>query len=170
MKDKFRVLPKRIARSRKIQVRQFEPEEIWIEYGLDIKDDSATVDAVREATRLANEYLDEEEKRLRGISGQTRSDDFMSTDIECGLELTEEGKKLGRLEIVCSKKPQFANFIHLWYRNNGQEEKVYVGHLRKDTGGFKFKRENKELIDKFGIKEGIHFNIIPAKKSLIHES
>ncbi len=68
MKDKFRVLPKRIARSRKIQVRQFEPEEIWIEFELDIKDEAAVQDALREATRLANEYLDEEEKRLRRTS------------------------------------------------------------------------------------------------------
>lgn len=166
MKDKFKVLPKRIARSRKIQVRQFEPEEIWIEYELDIKDDSAIVDAVREATRLANEYLDEEEKRLREISAQTLSDtdDYNSADIECGLELTEHGKKLGKLEIVRTKEPQFANFIHLWYRENGQEQKVYIGHLRKDTGEFKFKPENKELVEKYGIREGIHFKVIPTKK------
>lgn len=167
MKDKFRVVPKRIARSRKIQVRQFEPEEIWIEYELDVKDDSAIIEAVREATRLANEYLDEEEERLRRTSPDTSlySNDIKPTATSYGLELTEDGKKLGKLEIVSSKEPQFANFIHLWYRSNGQEQKIYVGHLRKDTGEFKFKPENKERITKYGIKEGTHFNIVPIKKT-----
>ena len=164
MKDKFRVLPKRIARSRKIQVRQFEPEEIWIEYELDIKEPSAAPDAVREATRLANEYLDAEEQRLRGISGHTlvNNNSGTPTVTEYKLELTDQGKKLGKLEIVSSKEPQFANFIHLWYGNNGQDQKTYVGYLRKDTGEFKFKVENKGLMNKYGIKEGIHFKVIPS--------
>ena len=38
MEDKYRVLPTKIARSRKIQVRQFEPEEIWIEYSIEVTD------------------------------------------------------------------------------------------------------------------------------------
>ena len=167
MKEKFRVLPKRIARSRKIQVRQFEPEEIWIEFELDIKDEAAVQDALREATLLANEYLDEEEKRLRRISsGNTSaSNGGNQTVTEYGLELTNQGKILGKLEIVRSKEPQFANFIHLWYGENGQDQKTYVGHLRKDTGEFKYKQENKELVNKYGINEGVHFKIIPVKKN-----
>lgn len=168
MKDKFRVLPKRIARSRKIQVRQFEPEEIWIEFELDIKDEAAVQDALREATQLANEYLDEEEKRLRGINGGNMSASnggiLQQTVSEYGLELTNQGKRLGKLEIVRSKEPQFANFIHLWYRKNSQDQKTYIGYLRKDTGEFKYKQENKELVNKYGINEGTHFKIIPAKK------
>ncbi|MHA2246424.1 MAG: hypothetical protein ACXADY_15900 [Candidatus Hodarchaeales archaeon] len=165
MKDMFRVLPKRIARSRKIQVRQFEPEEIWIEFELDIKDEAAVQDALREATRLANEYLDEEEKRLRGISsGNTLANNGgKQTVTEYGLELTNQGKRLGNLEIVPSKEPQFANFIHLWYVENGQDQKTYIGYLRKDTGEFKYKPENEELVNKYGIKKETHFKIIRKK-------
>lgn len=165
MKEKFRVLPKRIARSRKIQVRQFEPEEIWIEYELDIKDETAAKEAVREATRMANEYLDEEEKRLRGISGKTmvNNNSGKPTVTEYKIELTDQGKTLGKLEVVRSKEPQFAKFVHLWYGNNGKDKKTYVGHLRKDTGEFKFKPENKELVNRYGIKVGTHFKIIPSK-------
>ena len=96
MKEKFRVLPKRIARSRKIQVRQFEPEEIWIEYELDIKDESAASDAVREATRLANEYLDEEEKRLRGISGRTMVNNNSGKPTVTEYKIEENQKKCQR--------------------------------------------------------------------------
>ena len=82
---------------------------------------------------------------------------------EYKLELTDQGKALKKLEVVRSKEPQFAKFIHLWYGNNGKNNKTYVGHLRKDTGEFKYKPENKELVNKYGIKEGTHFKIIPSK-------
>jgi hypothetical protein len=163
MKEKFKVLPKRIARSRKIQVRQFEPEEIWIEYELDIQDPSSSQEAVREATRLANEYLDEEEARLRSTGGRT-------VDVNSGgkpsvtrydLVLTEEGKQKN-LQIIHSKESQYANFVHLWYGNNGNDPKTYIGHLRKDTGEFKLKIQNKPIIEKQGIKQGMHFKVIPA--------
>ncbi|MFX0123504.1 MAG: hypothetical protein ACFFAE_07665 [Candidatus Hodarchaeota archaeon] len=164
MKEKFRVLPKRIARSRKIQVRQFEPEEIWIEYELDIQDSSSAKEAIQEATRLASEYLDEEEARLRGIGDQivsTNSGKKRSVT-EYDLVLTTEGKEKN-LEIVRSKESQFANFIHLWLGNNGNgSKKTYIGHLRKDTGEFKLKPENEPLIKKQGIKQGTHFRIVPG--------
>ncbi|MFX0124860.1 MAG: hypothetical protein ACFFAE_14610 [Candidatus Hodarchaeota archaeon] len=51
MRDKWRVMPKRIGRSRKIQVRQFEPEEIWIEYELEVEDESLANEALQEATQ-----------------------------------------------------------------------------------------------------------------------
>ena len=167
MKEKFRVLPKRIARSRKIQVRQFEPEEIWIEYELDIQDESAASEAVREATRLANEYLDEEEKRLRRVNGHVlpNNNSKKPTVTEYKLELTDQGKRLGKLEVVHSKESQFERFIHLWYGKNGKDKKTYVGHLRKDTGEFKYKPENQALVNKYGIKEGTHFKIIPGRKT-----
>ncbi|UCG00621.1 MAG: hypothetical protein JSW11_13500 [Candidatus Heimdallarchaeota archaeon] len=163
MKEKYRVLPKRIARSRKIQVRQFEPEEIWIEYELDIQDTSFAREAIQEATRLANEYLDEEEARLRGIDRQSVNTNSGKKPLvtEYDLILTEEGKQTN-LEIVRSKETQFANFIHLWWGNNGNgSKKTYIGHLRKDTGEFKLKPENKSLIEKLGIKKGTHFRIVP---------
>ena len=162
MKEKFRVLPKRIARSRKIQVRQFEPEEIWIEFELDIPDPSSAKEAVHEATRLANEYLDEEEARLRGVGVQSVvTNNVKSTVIEYDLVITPEGKQK-KLEVVHSKETQFANFIHLWWGNNGNgAKKTYIGHLRKDTGEFKLKPENKPFIEQQGIKQGTHFKVVP---------
>jgi hypothetical protein len=162
MKEKFRVLPKRIARSRKIQVRQFEPEEIWIEFELDIPDPSSAKEAIREATRLAKEYLDEEEDRLRGLERQSVVTNNMKfTVTEYDLVVTPEGKQKN-LEVVHSKETQFANFIHLWWGNNGNgAKKTYIGHLRKDTGEFKLKPENKPFIEKQGIREGTHFKVVP---------
>ena len=162
MKEKFRVLPKKIARGRKIQVRQFEPEEIWIEFELDIPDASLAKEAIQEATRLAKEYLDEEEARLRdGGQSVTINSRKKPSITEYDLVLTSEGKQKN-LEVVHSKETQFANFIHLWWGNNGNgARKTYIGHLRKDTGEFKLKPENKSFIEKQGIKQGTHFKIIP---------
>ena len=163
MKEKYRVLPKKIARGRKIQVRQFEPEEIWIEFELDIPEASLAKEAIQEATRLAKEYLDEEEARLRGVGGSSVTINSGNTPsvTEYDLVLTSEGKAKN-LEVVHSKETQFANFIHLWWGKNGNEErKTYIGHLRKDTGEFKLKPENKSFIEKQGIKQGTHFKIIP---------
>jgi len=157
MKDKFVVLPKRIARSRKIQVRQFEPEEIWIEYELAIKDPSTVNVAVQEATRLAIAYLDEEERRLRENNGASDSKTVGRVQTQYLLEVTKEGQ-MSHLRVANSNDPQFANFIHLWCGKG--EKETYVGHLRKDTGEFKFKPENKKKIDMFDIKEGTHFRII----------
>lgn len=160
MNEKFRVLPKRIARSRKIQVRQFEPEEIRIEYELDVQDSSFSKEAIREATRLANEYLDEEAARLRGGQIVNTSNEVKSPITSYDLILTEEGKRK-KLEIVRSQEAQFTNFIHLWWGNNGNEkQKTYIGHLRKDTGEFKFKPENKSFVEKQGIKQGRHFKVV----------
>jgi hypothetical protein len=161
MKEKFRVLPKRIVRSRKIQVRQFEPEEIWIEYELDIPDASLAKEAIQEATRLAKEYLDEEEARLRGAGEQIAINSGQTPSvIEYDLVLTTEGKQKN-LEVVRSKETQFANFIHLWWGKNGNgAKKTYIGHLRKDTGEFKLKPENKPFIEKQGIKQGTHFKVV----------
>ncbi|MFW9903681.1 MAG: hypothetical protein ACFFFH_05070 [Candidatus Thorarchaeota archaeon] len=162
MKEKFRVFPKKIARSRKIQVRPFEPEEIWIEFELDIPDPSSTKEAIREATRLANEYLDEEEARLRGVEEQAGvlNNVKKSTVTEYDLVVTPEGKQKN-LEVVRSKETQFANFIHLWRGNNGNgAKKRYIGHLRKDTGEFKLKPENMPFIEKQGIKQGMHFKVV----------
>lgn len=163
MKEKFKVLPKRIARSRKIQVRQFEPEEIWIEYELNIQDPSSSQDAVREATRLANEYLDEEEARLRGNGDLTVDVNIGGKPPVTGydLVLTEKGKQKN-LQIIHSKESQYANFIHLWCGNNGNDPKTYIGHLRKDTGEFKLKTQNIPLIEEQGIKQGTHFKVVPA--------
>jgi hypothetical protein len=165
MKDKFRVIPKRIARSRKIQVRQFEPEEIYIEYELDIMgqdDPSAASKAIQEATRLAEAYLDNEEAKLRS---KMSDDESISEDIqdmrvsaEYGLQITYEGKSLGDFRIKPSDDPQFANFIHLWLEKDQKE--TYIGYLLKNTGDFKFKKKNKDFIQQHGIKKGKHFIII----------
>ncbi|MFX0087009.1 MAG: hypothetical protein ACFFAU_15230 [Candidatus Hodarchaeota archaeon] len=165
MKDKFRVIPKRIARSRKIQVRQFEPEEIWIEYEIEIKDteDSSVISAaVQEATRLAKVYLDNEERKLRkgksteeSIAEEVQESKVL---IEYGLQITEEGKKLGNFLIKPSTEDQFANYIHLWFEKDQKE--VYIGFLLKNTGEFKFKRKNKDFILKHGIEKEKHFRVI----------
>ncbi|MHA1966276.1 MAG: hypothetical protein ACW964_00615 [Candidatus Hodarchaeales archaeon] len=165
MKDKFRVIPKRIARSRKIQVRQFEPEEIYIEYELDIQDQddpSIASKAIQEATRLAEVYLDNEETKLRskmsdnGSIGEDKQN--MRVSAEYGLEITEEGKSLGDFRIKPSDDPQFANFIHLWLEKDQKE--TYIGYLLKNTGDFKFKKKNKDFIKQHGIGKGKHFRII----------
>jgi len=165
MKDKFRVIPKRIARSRKIQVRQFEPEEIWIEYELEIsnpEDSSIVSEAVEEATRLAKAYLDSEEMKLRKImsSEESISEDEQESEysIEYGLEITDQGKNLGNFKIKRSDDHQFANFIHLWLEKDQKE--IYIGYLLKNTGDFKFKTKNKDLIIQYGIKKGKHFNVV----------
>ncbi|MFX0206127.1 MAG: hypothetical protein ACFFDT_09080 [Candidatus Hodarchaeota archaeon] len=158
MKDKWRVMPKRIGRSRKIQVRQFEPEEIWIEYELDIEDESSANEALQEATQLAITYLNEEEKKLRGKTKLQKEIVEAKPIFEYSLEITDEGKKLGNFRIKPSDDPQYANFIHLWLENDSKE--FYVGFLRKDTGEFKFKTKNKELIQQYGIKKDNHFRIM----------
>ncbi|MFX0066703.1 MAG: hypothetical protein ACFFC7_31575 [Candidatus Hermodarchaeota archaeon] len=162
MKDKWRVTPKRIGRSRKIQVRQFEPEEIFIEYELDISDPSLMKEAVQEATQLAVDYLDEEERKLRGKAKPSEVKPKKERErVHYNLEITNEGKKIGNFQIKTSEDPQFINFLHLWLEKDQKE--LYVGYLRKDTGVFKFKAENKELIQKYGIKKGKHFRIVSHK-------
>ncbi len=168
MKDKFRAIPKRIARSRKIQVRQFEPEEIWIEYELDIKDQedpSVVSEAIQEATRLAEAYLDNEEAKLRS---KMSDDESIGEDIqdkrlsaEYSLQITDEGKSLGDFRIKPSDDPQFANFTHLWLEKDQKE--TYIGYLLKNTGDFKFKKKNKDFIQQHGIKKGKHFRIIKER-------
>lgn len=164
MSEKWRVTPKRIGRSRKIQVRQFEPEEIFIEYELEVKDPSHRDEAVKEATRLAVAYLDTEEQKLRALSESTTSAEIKTLSFpprEYSLRITDEGKQLGNFKLKPSEDLQFANFLHLWFAKDNRE--VYVGYLRKDTGDFKFKAENKDLLEQFGIKKGTHFRTIRLK-------
>lgn len=151
-------MPKRVGRSRKIQVRQFEPEEIWIEYELEVEDDSLANEALQEATKLAIDYLNKEEKKLRN---KTKLQDEIIEEkpaIEYYLEITNEGKNLGNFRVKPSEDPQYANFVHLWLEKDQKE--FYVGFLRKDTGDFKFKTKNKELIQQYGIKKDRHFLIV----------
>lgn len=162
MNNKWRITPKKIGRSRKIQVRQFEPEEIWIEYEIEIEDHSSMNEAVQEATKLATEYLDQEERKLRGtIDGSLDEieEELAHSEVQHTLEITNEGKNLGNFKIKTSDDPQYANFLHLWLEKEQQE--FYVGYLLKDKGDFKFKSKNRDLIQKYGIKKGIHFKIIP---------
>jgi hypothetical protein len=165
MKDRFQVVPKRVARGRKIQVRQFEPEEIWVEYELTIQDPKANQEALEEANRLAMAFLDAQEMELRQINennivptrnNSQRNQKINNTVYE--LKLTDQGKKT-QLHIVPSNNLQFQNFIHLWH---GKNNDTYVGHLKKDTGEFKFKPENKAKIVRMGIKQGTHFRVIKA--------
>ncbi|MFX0152188.1 MAG: hypothetical protein ACFFAJ_15485 [Candidatus Hodarchaeota archaeon] len=162
MKDKWRVMPKRIGRSRKIQVRQFEPEEIFIEYELDISDPSLMKEAVQEATQFAVAYLDEEERKLRGkVQPSEVKPKEERERVHYNLEITNEGRQLGNFQIKTSEDPQFINYLHLWLLKDQKE--LYVGYLRKDTGDFKFKAKNKDLIQKYGIKKGKHFRIVSHK-------
>ena len=165
MREKFRVVPKRIARGRKIQVRQFEPEEIYIEYELDIldlEDPLIASKAIQEATKLTEEYLDNEEAKLRK---KISDDDSIGDNVqeldsfdEYSLQITDEGKSLGNFIIKPSTDPQFANFIHIWLKKDNIE--TYIGYLLKNSGDFKFKRKNKEFIQRLGIKKGKHFRIL----------
>ncbi|KPK88149.1 MAG: hypothetical protein AMS27_00445 [Bacteroides sp. SM23_62_1] len=157
MKDKWRVMPTRIGRSRKIQVRQFEPEEIWIEYELHVEDATSANEALQEATKLAITYLNEEEKKLRDKT-KFPDEEVEKPVVEYSLEITETGKSLGNFRVKPSEDPQYANFVHLWLEKDQKE--FYVGFLRKDTGDFKFKSKNKELIQQYGIKKDIHFHIV----------
>jgi hypothetical protein len=159
MKDKWQVVPKRIGRSRKVQVRQYEPEEIFIEFELNVKDASSTQDAIEEATRLAISYLDEEETKLRGPKPPVKKQPKKQPKTSFKLHITDEGKKLGTFRINKSQDPQFENFIHLWFVKDRKD--VYVGYLRKDTGDFTIKEKNKDLLEKFGVERGKHFKIIP---------
>lgn len=158
MKDKWRVMPKRIGRSRKIQVRQFEPEEIWIEYELEVDDPSVGNSAIQEATKLAVAYLNEEERKLRGKAPLREEKVEEPRKVEYGLQITKEGEKLGNFRIKPSDDPQFANFLHLWLEKDQKE--FYIGYLLKNTGDFKFKSKNKELIQQYGIKKEKHFKIV----------
>lgn len=161
MKDKWRVKPKRVGRSRKIQVRQFEPEEIWIEYELDIDEASHSTEAVQEATKLAVAYLDNEERKLREKPKKQKKKKLEKPILEYGLEITSEGKNIGNFRIKHSDDPQFVNFLHLWLEKDQQD--IYIGFLRKDTGEFKFKKKNEEIIRQFGIKRDKHFRITQLK-------
>ncbi|MHA2327579.1 MAG: hypothetical protein ACXACR_03565 [Candidatus Hodarchaeales archaeon] len=106
MKDKWQIIPKRIGRSRKIQVRQFEPEEIWIEYELDVKDPSMMSVALQEATSLAVSYLDEEEKKLRRKSQSNEKPNEKKKSITYRLQITREGQSLGNFRVKESDDPQ----------------------------------------------------------------
>ena len=160
MKDKCQVVPKRVGRSRKIQVRQFEPEEIFIEFELNVTDPTSTQEAIEEATQLAISYLDAEEKRLRNISDTTGIKKPVKREVkeEYALQITGEGKKLGKFTINKSEDPQFENFVHLWFEI--KKEKIYVGYLRKDTGDFTIKDKNKNILEKYGVQRGKHFRIM----------
>lgn len=162
MKDKWRVMPKRIGRSRKIQVRQFEPEEIWIEYEIEVEEESLAIEAIEEATNRAVTYLDQEEKKLREKIKPHKEKIVKNPHIEYNLEITNEGRSLGNFHIKPSEDPQFINFIHLWLEKDQKE--LYVGFLRKDTGEFKFKTKNKEIIQQYGIKKEKHFQIVELRK------
>lgn len=153
VKDRFQVVPKRVARGRKIQVRPFEPEEIWIEYELTVTDPTASQEAVDAANQLAIEFLDTEEMKLRKISSQGTPSPPPKPEYQ--LEVTPEGK--GALSVSRSQEPQFKNFLHLW---TGKDKEVYVGHLKKTTDEFTFKAENKSVIQKMGIKLGTHFRVV----------
>lgn len=163
MQKGYEIKPIKIARSRKIQVKQFEPEEVYIEYELIIHDQTRASDAVKEATTLARAYLDSEEKRLRNGNSVDIAPAIKSNISKKPLgkgytiEITPQGKQIGDFRISASKNGQYANFIHLWFKKNGDE--FYLGHLRKDNGTFVFKTENSSLIDKYGIKKDQHFKI-----------
>ncbi len=160
MKEKWQVVPKRVGRSRKIQVRQFEPEEIFIEFELHVNDPDSTQDAIDEATQLAIAYLDAEEKRLRKSpesKPQVKSPK-QSVKKEFTIQITDEGKKLGKFNINRSNDVQFENFVHLWLEIDN--EKIYVGYLRKDIGDFTIKDKNKSLLEKYGVQRGKHFRIM----------
>ncbi|PWI49235.1 hypothetical protein CEE45_02520 [Candidatus Heimdallarchaeota archaeon B3_Heim] len=160
MKNKWQVVPKRVGRSRKIIVSKFEPEEIFIEFELNVNDPSTTQEAIEAATQLAISYLDEEEKKLRKPQKlQTEiKQSKQKLKEEFKLEITDEGKKLGKFRINRSEDPQFENFIHLWLEIDNQ--KIYVGYLRKDNGDFTIKDKNKNTLEKYGVKRGKHFRII----------
>ncbi|MHA2107484.1 MAG: hypothetical protein ACW99R_07265 [Candidatus Hodarchaeales archaeon] len=160
MKDKWQVVPKRVGRSRKIQVRQFEPEEIFIEFELNVQDPDSTQDAIEEATQLAISYLDTEEKKLRKTPSTQAAKKSAQPKVkeEYAIQITEEGKKLGKFNIKKSEDSQFENFIHLWLEIDN--EKIYVGFLRKDIGDFTIKDKNKTILEKYGVKRGKHFRIM----------
>ncbi len=158
LNEKWRVSPKKIGRSRKIQVRQFEPEEISIEYELQVDNPAFMSEAIQEATKLAIAYLDEEEKKLRRKSSLAEEIKDETKDIIYDLVISDEGRKFGIFKIKPSEDPQFLNYLHLWFEKDQND--LYIGYLRKDTGEFKFKDKNIDLITKLGIKEGFHFKII----------
>ena len=115
MKERFTIRPTKIARGRKIQVRQFEPEELWIEYDVEIHDPKATEEAILEANKQAKAYLDAEEARLR--SGNGKNQQTNTKQAQYKLELTKVGKAEG-LVVKPSTDPKFANFIHLWINDD----------------------------------------------------
>ncbi len=147
MNDKYQVLPGKIARGRKIQVRQFEPEELWIEYNIEVSDPNFADEAVNIATQKAVSYLDQEEEKLR------------KRDTNYELDITEEGNKLGNFRIKVSEDQSFANFIHLWFQRSDTAE-LYIGYLHKKTGEFTLKKENIDKVNQIGIKQDIHFTIV----------
>ena len=99
----------------------------------------------------------EEEKKLRGKK-KFPVEEVEKPVVEYSLEITEAGKSLGNFRVKPSEDPQYVNFVHLWLEKDQKE--FYVGFLRKDTGEFKFKSKNKELIQQYGIKKDIHFQIV----------
>jgi hypothetical protein len=161
MKERFTVTPSKVARRRKIQVRQFEPEELWIEYDVVINDPhdaQAAEEAITKASNLAKAYLDAEETRLRkgnGLQQNTmKSEPSRKLSPTYKLELTDKGKKEG-LVIKPSTDAKFANFIHLWIND---DKDIYLGYLRKDTGEFTFKSNN-NAAEAFDIKKDTHFKV-----------
>lgn len=142
---KYKIYPSKIVRSRKIQLKQFESEEIKIEMSIEVQDLDYVEEALAEATKKAIEYLDLEERKLRNIQ------------IIYSLQLTEEGKATNALIVDYSKEKQYENYIHLWYKRFDID--LYIGFLHRLTGEFKFKEENMEEIEKLGIEKDIHFVI-----------
>lgn len=142
----FKVYPSKITRSRKIQLKQFESEEIKIEMSIEVQDLDYAEEALVEATKRANDYLDIEERKLRNIK------------IIYSLQLTEEGRKTNALVIDHSNDKQYENYIHLWFKRFDID--LYIGFLHRLTGEFKFKEENIEEIKELGIEKDTHFEII----------
>ena len=142
----YKIIPTKVARGRKIQVRQFEPEELWIEYSLTISDPKKATEAIDEASQMATIYLDAEEQKLRAKNQSPPQATPYTVNTskpipkpsppqpEYDLELTSQGKAKS-LHIAPSTNPQYKDFIHLWYRNNGKNE-LYVGYLKRDSGDF----------------------------------
>lgn len=141
----YKIFPSKLTRSRKIQLRNFESEQISVEYTIELQDASKGDEALEEAMKRANEFLDNEERKLRNIKATYT------------LQITDEGKKFDFL-IKESKDPQYANFIHLWIKK--EDKDFYVGYLHRLTGEFKFKEENLEEINTLGIWQDKHFKIV----------
>ena len=118
---------------------------------------------------MATIYLDAEEQKLRAKNQSPPQATPYTVNTskpipkpsppppEYDLELTSQGKAKS-LHIAPSTNPQYKDFIHLWYRNNGKNE-LYVGYLKRDSGDFKFKPENQAQIQKLKIEQGTHFTI-----------
>lgn len=178
--------PSKVSRSVKLMTKKFESENIYIEYTLHEVPQDQQAALISEVNVKMQEFLVKEEKKIREKYGEPdlsavkvntpkqnlakpSNNKVTNPPKHYDIIITEEGKKLqqslnGEFKIVKEEQGDYQNFIHLWLHT---PQKMYIGHLHKLNGNFKFKEANNDKIQLMKIQKGVHFKVIESSKEMI---